>query len=117
MNIYKIRHALKLAYTAFRHYKYKFIILIVLGFTAGTVGSIGIGAIIPLFSFVVNKNGLGIDFISKLLQKIFFIFHVPYNLPFLLLFMVFLFLTKAVTTFLASYLNVAQFAITKENIC
>lgn len=105
MDIYKIRHALKLAYTAFRHYKYKFGTLVLLGFAAGLFGSVGIGAVIPLFSFATGQNIAGTDFISQLLEKIFNIFYIPYNLTFLLLFMVLLFAGKAIVTFLANYLN------------
>ncbi len=105
MDIHKIRHALKLAYSAFRHYKYRFCFLVVLGFIAGLFGSIGIGAVIPLFSFATGQSIAGTDFISQLLEKIFTIFYIPYNLAFLLLFMVFLFIGKASVNFLANYLN------------
>ena len=105
MDIYKIRHTLKLAYSAFRRYKYRFGFLVVLGFVAGLFGSIGIGAVIPLFSFATGQSIAGTDFISQLLEKIFAVFYVPYNLAFLLLFMVFLFTGKALVNFLANYLN------------
>lgn len=105
MDIYKIRHALKLAYSAFRRYKYRFGLLVLLGFVAGLFGSIGIGAVIPLFSFATGQSIAGTDFISQLLKSIFAIFYIPYNLSFLLLFMVFLFVGKASVNFLANYLN------------
>lgn len=105
MDIYKIRHGLKLAYSAFSHYKYRFGLLMIMGFAAGLFGSIGIGAVIPLFAFATGQTITGTDFISQLLEKTFNIFHIPYNLTFLLLFMVFLFIAKALVTFLANYLN------------
>ena len=105
MDIYKIRHTLKLAYSAFKHYKYRFGFLILLGFAAGLFGSIGIGAVIPLFSLATGQNIIGTDFISKLLERTFAISYIPYTLPFLLLFMVFLFTGKALVNFLANYLN------------
>lgn len=115
MDIYKIRYALKLAYSAFRHYKYEFGILVLLGFAAGLFGSIGIGAVIPLVAFATDQNIIGTDFISQLLEKVFGIFYIPYNLTFLSLFMVFLFVGKAVVTFLANYLNAKTTAEYERN--
>ncbi|MDP3792417.1 MAG: ABC transporter ATP-binding protein [bacterium] len=105
VNIYKIRHIFKLVLSVFKEYPREFFLMTMLGFLAGIFGSVGIGAIIPLFSFLTN-SGSGSDLISKVITNIFSFFGLPFSLPLLLTFMVMLFILKSATHFLASYMSI-----------
>ena len=71
MDIYKLRTTLKLVIKAFKKYNLKFGLMIGLGFLAGIFGSVGIGAVIPLFSFITKGQAVGDDFISQIISNIF----------------------------------------------
>lgn len=105
INIYKVRHIFKLVLSVFKEYPREFFLMTMLGFLAGIFGSIGIGAIIPLFSFLTNSGGDS-DLISKVIINTFSFFRLPFSLPFLLTFMVMLFILKSATHFLASYMSI-----------
>ena len=105
INIYKIRHIFKLVLSVFKEYPREFFFMTMLGFLAGIFGSIGIGAIIPLFSFLTDSGG-GSDLISKIIINTFSFFGLPFSLPLLLTFMVTLFILKSATHFLASYMSI-----------
>src|SRR3989344_4198174 len=49
MDIYKLRYTLKIVLKVFRRYRWQFVLMTGLGFLAGIFGSIGIGAMMPLF--------------------------------------------------------------------
>lgn len=90
--------------TSFGQYRWPLIILTVLSFASGFFESVGINAVIPLFSFL-NKEGVAsTDFISRAIEKSFSYVHLNYTLTSLLLFIIALFLVKAVTLFFATYL-------------
>jgi ABC-type multidrug transport system fused ATPase/permease subunit len=90
---------------AFGHFKSKFVIMVVLGFLGGLFGGIGIGAIIPLFSVITHQQIQGMDFITKNVEKVFALFRIPLTLPFLLSFIVILYVLKGFVQFIAKYTN------------
>jgi len=106
MDIYKLRHTLKIVLKVFRRYRWQFVLMTGLGFLAGIFGSIGIGAMIPLFSFVTNGQAVGNDPISQTISQVFLTINLPFTLPLLLTLMVLLFILKALTTFFASFMSV-----------
>ncbi|OHA20392.1 MAG: hypothetical protein A2849_01280 [Candidatus Taylorbacteria bacterium RIFCSPHIGHO2_01_FULL_51_15] len=65
-----------------------------LSFISGALEGIGITAIIPLFSFI-GGGGKASDNISIAIAKFFEYLHLPYTAKFLLIFMIGLFLAKA----------------------
>ena len=69
------------------------------------MGGIGIGAIIPLFSFVANKQSDSTDNISRAIENFFGILHLEYNLTTLIVLISLLFIIKAAFTFFASYIS------------
>ncbi|KKS95705.1 hypothetical protein A3B05_01700 [Candidatus Giovannonibacteria bacterium RIFCSPLOWO2_01_FULL_43_160] len=89
---------------AFGEYKSEIILLTFLSFLSGFLESVGISAIIPLFSFVSKDQAPSSDFISRAIEKFFFYAHLEYTLTSLLIFIILLFLVKAAALFLATYL-------------
>lgn len=105
MDIYQLRTTLKLVIKAFKRYHWQFALMVGLGLLAGLFGSIGIGAAIPLFSFVTKGEATGDDLISQTIGQIFSTLNMPFTLPLLLATMVVLFILKSLTNFLAIYIN------------
>lgn len=89
---------------AFGEYKSKIILLTALSFISGFLESIGINAVIPLFSFISKDHAPSDDFISRAIANFFYYAHLEYTLTFLLIFIILLFLVKAVALFWATYL-------------
>lgn len=95
----------KRLFGAFRRYKGKFSLIVVMGFLAGLSGAFGIGVLIPLFYVLTGQEPEGLDFITQAIRGILEILNIPFTLPFLLLFAATLFVLKGVIQFLAKYLN------------
>jgi len=55
-----------------------------------------VNALIPLLSFFTGSGDRGGDFISQFIEKFFILLHVPFDLPYLLIFISLLFLLKAI---------------------
>lgn len=106
MNISRTLGSLKLFKQAYAKHKNKVIVMAVLGLAGGFFGGIGIGAVIPLFSLIINKGSFpGNDRISHVVSRLFVFFHIKYSLPYLLVFMGLLFVLKAVFLYIANYIN------------
>ncbi len=103
INFKKISSALHLLTSSFSRFKRQFIIMTLLGFVGGLFGGIGISAIIPLFSFITTDKTGGTDIISKTIEKLFSFFHINYTLTFLIIFIIILFIFKAVILYIARY--------------
>src|SRR3990167_9809171 len=86
---------------AFGQYKSEIILLTILSFVSGFLESIGINAIIPLFSFLNKDQAPGVDFISRAIEKFFLYAHLKYTLVSLLVFIILLFIIKAAILFWA----------------
>ncbi len=108
VNINKISYASHLLKQSFWQYRSGFLTMLIFGLLTGFFGSIGIGAIIPLFAFLINKRGDGIssdDFITVKLNNFFEVFHIENQLFFLMSIIVVLFVLKALSTYWATYVN------------
>lgn len=103
--INKILRVIGLFRRAFSRHTKKLILMITLGFIAGFLGGIGVGAIIPLFYLITNQAGTGTDAISNIISKTFESIHIPQTLPAIIALMIFLFAFKAIFLYLASSLN------------
>ena len=101
----RISTIFKLTRQAFGQYKLQIIVLTVLGFLGGLLGGIGISAIIPLFSFVVGQDGGGDNIISQKIEEIFLYFNIDFNIKYLLIFISVLFVFKAITLVIFSYIS------------
>ncbi|NQU99833.1 MAG: ABC transporter ATP-binding protein, partial [Parcubacteria group bacterium] len=97
---------------AFGQYKWQLILLAFLSLISSVFEAIGLTALIPIFSIATDQTVIGADFFSNALNSIFTFFHIGLTLKRLLIFMVLLFLLKAVALFIAQYIQsviVAEF--------
>jgi len=102
----KLKLIIRLSNQAFGKYKLQIIILIVLGFVNGLLGGIGINAIIPLFSFIVDGGAGETDVISQYIEKFFLFFNISFTLKYLLVFIILLFALKAAVLVFSSYVSI-----------
>ncbi|KKT29406.1 hypothetical protein A3G55_00430 [Candidatus Giovannonibacteria bacterium RIFCSPLOWO2_12_FULL_44_25] len=98
-----VRDLLCLFRKEFGRYKFQIIILAILSFVSGILEGVGINAIIPLFAFVSRDAVKGTDIISKTIENFFAYFNLSYTLASLLVFIIVLFLIKAVVLFFANF--------------
>lgn len=104
-NYTQLKKPLGLFKRAFSEYKNQFLIITILGFLGGLAGGIGIGAIIPLFSFITDRKDLGANFVSRVVGKLFASFNFEYNIVLILGLIIILFILKAAFIFFANYIN------------
>src|SRR3989344_8042488 len=100
----KILAVIKLFRQAFGQYKPQIAGMAVLSFFSGILEGVGINAIIPIFSLIVG--GGADDIISRTIKKFFSYFNLSYTVKYLLIFMVLLFIIKAIVLFITQYLSV-----------
>lgn len=91
-------------YRAFGGYRFHIALMTALSIVSGLLEGIGINAIIPLFSFI-SGGGTPSDSISAFIARLFGYFHLRYDARTLLVFIVFLFLLKAVFVILSQYVT------------
>ena len=91
---------------AFWQYKWQILATTILGFISGILGGLGVGMLIPLFSFITQQNGSDApNTLHHFISQIFSFFHLGYNLPLILALMLTLFTLKAILVVLVSYIN------------
>lgn len=101
----KLITSLRFFRKAFASYRYRIMLLVVVGFLGGFMEGIGINTVIPLFSFVVKGQEKPTDIVSTSIEKFFAFIHVPYSLTYLLIFIALLFILKAIMTFCTNYIT------------
>ena len=107
MNIYnKFLRAFKLLNAAYGNYRFQIGVIAVLSIFGGFFGGIGINAIIPLFSFIDVNQPAGTDIFSKLINLVFNYAGIEFTITNLLLFIIGLFVAKALASFLSQYINI-----------
>ena len=116
VNPKKIRTAGRALFKVFKKYKWRFIAISILGFLSGLSAAVGIGAIIPVFSILIGQGIPEINSITELIKNIFSLFNIPLRLPFLLLFIISLFVAKGVLRFLALYINEKTFTLYEKEM-
>src|SRR3989344_775459 len=102
----KIFHAIRLAYRAFGSYKLQIALLTALSFVSSLVEGIGVNAIIPLLAIVTGAASGGSDPISQALGNLFLFFNIDFSIKFILIFIVALFVLKAVAVLLINYIKI-----------
>lgn len=90
---------LELLWRAFRQYEWQIAGMAILSFFSGILEGIGISAIIPLFAFVDSSQPKSVDIISRAIEKLFLFFNLNYALKTLIIFIVALFIAKAIILF------------------
>jgi ABC-type multidrug transport system fused ATPase/permease subunit len=102
----RLKTAYKLMAQGFGQYKPQILLLIGLGFVSAFLEAVGINAIIPLFSFVSGNQGSETDMISRAIEGFFQALNISFTLKYLLIFMVSLFILKALAKLLFNYIQI-----------
>lgn len=105
VNVRFLKKLFGLIQIEYKAYRWHIVLLGILSFFAGILEGFGITAIIPIFSFVNKGKAETGDLISQIIEKFFNIFHLPYTLKFLLIFILVIFITKSILTFLANHIS------------
>lgn len=117
VSILKTRKGARLVRRAFSKYKWYFVLLTVLGIAAGLFESVGVNALIPLFSFFVRDEQFGSgDFITRSIEGLFEWFGINMSLPLLLGLIIILFFLKAGAKFLFNYISLKITAIYERDM-
>ncbi len=98
-------NTLRTLWGAFRAYRRHLAALLVLGFTGALLEGIGINAAIPLLSFLTGGGGIPLDPISRAIAAMFGFLHIPFAFRYLLIFIVGLFLLRAVAVALFAFIR------------
>ncbi|OGH70037.1 MAG: hypothetical protein A2754_00110 [Candidatus Magasanikbacteria bacterium RIFCSPHIGHO2_01_FULL_47_8] len=101
----KLANLFALLQSEFGAYRTPILGLSVLSFVGGLLEGIGINSVIPLFSFVNKSATKGTDTISQTIEKFFSFFHLAYTLKTILIFIIGLFLVKAIIGFITTYIS------------
>lgn len=102
----QIATIIRLSRQAFGHYKWQIVGLTSLGFLSAILEGIGVNALIPLFSFALGEGEGGQDIISQAIESSFGFFNIDFSVKFLLIFIVTLFIFKALTFVLVTFIKV-----------
>src|SRR3989344_2054947 len=89
---------------AFWGYRWQITSITALSFFSGIFEGVGINAVIPIFSLIAGSDAN--DGISQTIEKFFSYFNLSYTVKTLLIFMVLLFIFKAVALFVTQYMTV-----------
>jgi len=100
--IYKLYDLLN---RGFGKYKSQIILLSVLGFLGGLLEGVGVNAVIPMFSFLFG-NDASTDLISRVIKELFGFLNIRFGLRYLLVFVVVLFILRAIVLFFCNFIRV-----------
>jgi ABC-type multidrug transport system fused ATPase/permease subunit len=100
----RIRGVIQIFPRAYRGYFSSIVIITVLGFLTGLLQGIGVNALIPLFSFFDPGGRPPTDLISRSMEHLFAFVRIPFTLPTILLFIVFVFIIQFIGVVWYSYL-------------
>lgn len=90
----------------FGQYKPQILILIIFGFISAFLEAVGINAIIPLFSFVSGEASTELDTVSRAIEGFFQALNINFTIKYLLIFMVSLFILKALAKLVFNYVQI-----------
>ncbi len=96
---------MRLVRRAYGPYKKQILILTALGFFGGILEGIGINAVIPLLTLVLGLHGAATDPLSIAIQQFFQWLHIPFYPRYLLMFIVVLFIGKAIVALRLGYMQ------------
>ncbi|MEK9177354.1 MAG: ABC transporter ATP-binding protein [Patescibacteria group bacterium] len=113
-NLHQMREFALLVGSAFRGYEKVFVVTTFLGIVGGILGGIGIGVLIPLFSYLTGGIPAG-GRMASLMEGLFDTLHIPLEAPYLLAFMFTVFVAKAVILFFASHYGERMAETYEEN--
>lgn len=102
----RLKTLYRLGKRAYGPYRTQIATLVGLGFLGGILEGIGVNAFIPLLTFVLGQGNEITDTISGFIRSVFDFIHVPFVPKYLLIFIVALFIVKAVVGVLLDYIRV-----------
>jgi ABC-type multidrug transport system fused ATPase/permease subunit len=95
---------IKFLWRVFRSYRWYILALLLLGLVAPILEGIGINAAIPLLSFLIN-GGQPTDIISRTIAAVFHFVHLPFTFRYLLVFIMGLFVVRAISVVAFGYIR------------
>jgi len=105
---------------AYYPFRFQILALVSLSFVAGLFESIGINAVIPLLSYLVEDAGPTADRLTNILRSIFLFLDLDFSPKFLLAFIVVMFTARAFMMFCVAYVQArisSEYArVTKDNL-
>lgn len=109
----KLIKIITLIQSAFGQYKHQIAVLGILNFAGGIFEVVGINTIIPIFSII--EGGRPTDIISQTTEKIFSYLDLQYTVKYLIIFIMLMFMVKAVAQFISRYIAIRISADYEEN--
>lgn len=100
-----MRNALTTLWQVFSRYRWHVVALIIFGFFSAILEGIGINAVIPLLSFFTGASSGPTDIVTRAIQTLFSLFHIPFSFRFLLGFILGLFILRAVSMIIFGYIR------------
>lgn len=92
-------------WNTFRNYRRYLAVLVVLGFVGALLEGIGVGAAIPLLSFLLDPATVPANSVTQAVEWLFGLLHISFTFRYLLVFIVGLFLLRAVALATFSYIR------------
>jgi len=96
---------IKTLWRTFRRYRWHLLALAASGFLSAILEGIGINAAIPLVSFFTGSTNEATDFITKAIQWLFTLFHIPFSFRYLLGFILGLFIFRTASVVAFGYIH------------
>ncbi len=100
----RLSKIIKLSSQAFRRYRWHIAGLTFLSFLAGFLEGVGINALVPLLSFVLNQQQAD-DFISRTIESFFSFLGISFQIKYLLAFIILLFVSRALISIVLNYIK------------
>jgi len=100
----KLLKAAKIFKQAFGEYKLVLILLFFLSLLNSVLEGIGISAIIPFLSFIGQNKAEHSDLVTRFIEGFFDYLHIPFTLKFLIIFVLGLFILKAIVLFFTNFI-------------
>src|SRR3989344_1357094 len=102
-----MKDALQTLWSAFGRYRWHVAALVVLAMLSPLLEGIGINAVIPLMSFFISGSagGAAADFVTRTIQGLFALLHIPFSFRYLLIFIFCLFIVRAISVVLFGYIR------------
>ena len=100
-----VLETIKTIWRTFRRYRWHLLALAASGFLSAILEGVGINTAIPLVSFFTGNTNETTDVITKAIQGLFAFLHVPFSFRYLLVFMLGLFILRAVSVVVFGYIR------------
>jgi ABC-type multidrug transport system fused ATPase/permease subunit len=98
--------SLRILIRVFARYRFHLVALVAFGTLSALLEGISINAVVPLISFFTGGDGgTATDFITRLIQTLFYFFGIPFSFRYLLAFILGLFILRAVSMIVFGYIR------------